>query len=133
MKLTDFVSVVSSFSFPLSCVCNLNSVLLLASFVFHLKNIFTIYHSFHSFIPSFTHSFIPVACAEYDDSLPFSGTSSIPLCYILFIATHLCQLFFHPVSLHLAIYFFDIPLNLLVPKFIYNTLLGILFSSILCT
>ena len=25
------------------------------------------------------------------------------------------------------------PLNLIVPKFIYNTLLGILFSSILCT
>ena len=29
--------------------------------------------------------------------------------------------------------FLDLPLNLVVPKFIYNTLLGILFSSILCT
>ena len=29
--------------------------------------------------------------------------------------------------------FLGLPLNLLVPKFIYNTLLGILFSSILCT
>jgi len=29
--------------------------------------------------------------------------------------------------------FLGLPLNLAVPKFIYNTLLGILFSSILCT
>jgi len=29
--------------------------------------------------------------------------------------------------------FLSIPLNLVVPKFIYNTLLGILFFSILCT
>jgi len=29
--------------------------------------------------------------------------------------------------------FLDLPLNLVVPKFVYNTLLGILFSSILCT
>jgi len=28
-------------------------------------------------------SFIPLACAECNDSLPFSGASSIPLCYIL--------------------------------------------------
>jgi hypothetical protein len=29
--------------------------------------------------------------------------------------------------------FLGLPLNLVVPKFIYNTLLGILFPSILCT
>ena len=29
--------------------------------------------------------------------------------------------------------FLGLPLNLVVPKFVYNTLLGILFSSILCT
>jgi len=29
--------------------------------------------------------------------------------------------------------FLGLPLNLLVPRFIYSTLLGILFSSILCT
>ena len=29
--------------------------------------------------------------------------------------------------------FLDLPFNLVVPKFIYNSLLGILFSSILCT
>jgi len=31
--------------------------------------------------------FIPLACAEYDNSLPFSGASSIPVCYVLFPAT----------------------------------------------
>jgi hypothetical protein len=30
-------------------------------------------------IPSFIH----LACAECDDSLPFSGASSIPLCYVM--------------------------------------------------
>ena len=53
----------------------------------------------------FIHSFIPLACAEFDDSLPFSGASSIPLCYVLFPATLPHQLFFHPLSPHLAIYF----------------------------
>jgi len=48
-------------------------------------------------LTSFIHSFIPLACAECDYSLPFSGASSIPLCYILFPAT--------PLSPHLAIYF----------------------------
>ena len=54
---------------------------------------------------AFIHSFIPLACAECDNSLRFSGASSIPLCYVLFPATLLHQLFFHPPSLHLAIYF----------------------------
>ena len=43
--------------------------------------------------------FIPLPCAECDDS------SSIPLCYVLFPAILLHQLFFHPLSPHLAIYF----------------------------
>ena len=39
-----------------------------------------------------------------------------------------------PSSLTLSCHLFlGLPLNLVVPKFIYNTLLGILFSSILCT
>ena len=53
-------------------------------------------------IPS--HSFIPLACAECDDSLPFSDASSIPLCYVFFFSCH--QLFFHPLAPYLAIYFF---------------------------
>ena len=48
---------------------------------------------------------IPLACAECDDSLPFSGASSIPLCYVVFPATLLHQLFFHLLLPHLAIYF----------------------------
>ena len=50
------------------------------------------------------HSFIPLACAECDDFLPFSGASSIPLCYIPLPCTLFHQLVFHPPSLHLAIY-----------------------------
>jgi len=62
------------------------------------------------------HSFIPMACAECDDSLPFSGASSVPLCYVLFPATLLHQLFFHPLSPHLAIYFLVCLSILLFPK-----------------
>ena len=50
------------------------------------------------------HSFNPLARAEFDDSLPFSGASSIPLGYVLFPATLPHQLFLHPLSPHLAIY-----------------------------
>ena len=58
-----------------------------------------------SFSHSFILSFIPLACAECDDSLLFSGASSITFCYIVFPAILLHQLFFHPPLLHLAIYF----------------------------
>jgi len=51
------------------------------------------------------YSFIPLACAECNDSLPFSEASSIPFCYIPFPSTLFHQLVFHPPSLHLAIYF----------------------------
>jgi len=50
-------------------------------------------------------SFVPLAHAECDNSLPFSGASSIPLCYVLFPATLLHQLFFRHLSPHLAICF----------------------------
>ena len=50
-------------------------------------------------------TFIPLACAECDNSLPFSGASSIPVCYVLFPATRLHQLFLHSLSPYLAIYF----------------------------
>ena len=65
----------------------------------------SIYLLFYFSIQSRYISFIPLARAECDDSLPFSGASSIPLCYVLFPATLLHQLFFHPLSPHLAIYF----------------------------
>jgi hypothetical protein len=59
---------------------------------------------------------IPLACAECDDSLPFSGTSSIPPCHILFPVTLLHQPFFHLTSLHLATYFLVYLLVFLFPN-----------------
>ena len=55
-----------------------------------------------------------MACAEFDNSLLFSGASSIPLCYVLFPATLPHQLFFHLLSPHLTIYFL-VYLSLLFP------------------
>jgi hypothetical protein len=49
--------------------------------------------------------FIPVALADCDDSCPFSGPSSIPLCYVPFPSTLFHQLVCHPTSFHLATYF----------------------------
>ena len=52
-----------------------------------------------NFIHSFIHSFIPfiysLACAECDDSSPFSAAASI-LCCVLFPSTQFPQLVFHP-------------------------------------
>jgi len=62
------------------------------------------------------HSFIPLACAECDNSLLFSGVSSIPLCYIPSPSTIFHQLVFHPPSLHLAIYFLVYLLASLFPN-----------------
>ena len=58
-----------------------------------------------SCISWYNHSFTPLACAECNDSSSFSGASSIPLHYVLFPATPRHQLFFHPLSPHLAINF----------------------------
>ena len=73
-----------------------------------------------------------MACAECDEFLPYSEASSIPLCYVLFPATLLHQLFFRPLSLHLTIYFLVYLSALLFPNS-YIFWGGILFSSILCT
>jgi hypothetical protein len=48
---------------------------------------------------------ISLACAECEDSLPFSEAYSVPPFHILFPTILLHQLFFHPSSLHRAIYF----------------------------
>ena len=56
-----------------------------------------------------------LACTECSDSLPFSGASSIPPCRTLFPATPLRRPFFHPPSLHPAIYFLVYLLVLLFP------------------
>jgi len=65
---------------------------------------------------SFLPSFLPLACAEFDNSLPFSGASSITLCYVLFPATPPHQLVFHSLSPHLAIYFLVYLSILLIPS-----------------
>ena len=60
------------------------------------------------------HSFIPLAYAECNNSLPFSGASSIPLCCV-----HVPTIL--PSSLTSSCHLFlGLPLNLLVPKFIYR-------------
>ena len=61
-------------------------------------------------------SISPLAWTECGDSLPFSGASSIPPNHTLFPATPLRQPFFHPPSLHPAIYFLVYLLVLLFPN-----------------
>ena len=67
------------------------------------------------FTHSFIHSFIALACAECDVSLPFSGASSIFLCNALLPAKLLDQPFFHPLSPHLPICFL-VYLSVLFPN-----------------
>ena len=71
--------------------------------------------SVHIISQSINHSINPLACTECGDSLPFSGASSIPPCHTLFPATPLRRPFFHPPSLHPAIYFLVYLLVLLFP------------------
>jgi len=88
---------------------------------------------FMEFSDHVIYSFIPLACAELDDSLQFSGASSIPLCYVLFPATLPHQLFFNPLSPHPAIYFLVYLSILLFPNSCIILFWGILFPSIFCT
>ena len=82
---------------------------------------------------SINQSINPLACTECGDSLPFSGASSIPPCHTLF-SCHSSPPTILPSSLTSSSHLFlGLPLGLVVSRFIYNTLLGILFSSILCT
>jgi hypothetical protein len=69
-------------------------------------------HSINSFI----HPSIPLACAECDDSLPSSGVSPIPLCYVPFPSTPLHQPDFHPPPLPPCYIFLGRPLSLVVSK-----------------
>jgi hypothetical protein len=75
--------------------------------------------------------FIPLPCAECDNSLPFSGASSIPILYTF--SCHPLPPTTPPFSLTLSCHLFlGLPLRIFYSKFIYNTLLEIQFSSILC-
>ena len=86
----------------------------------------------HQPFNAFDYSFIPLAWAECDDSMPFSWASSIPLCNVLFPATLLHQLFLHFLSPHIAIYFLVYLSILLLPNSHKIPFSEILFSSILC-
>ena len=66
------------------------------------------------------HSFIPLECAECDDSLLFSG-ASISVCYIPF-AFHPFPPTSFPSSLTSSCHLFlGLPLSLFATKLIYNT------------
>jgi len=66
---------------------------------------------FLAVLSSFFHSFLLCTFSFHPSSPTIPASSLTPSCHL----------------------FLGLPLNLLVPKFIYNTLLGILFSSILCS
>jgi len=75
--------------------------------------------------------FLPLECPECDNSLLFSGASFFPLLYT--ISFHLFPLTDLPSSLTSSCHLFlALSLSLTVSKLMYNTFLGILFSSILC-
>ena len=69
-------------------------------------------------------SFIPLACAECVDSLPFLAASSIRLCYIPFPSTVFHLLVFHPPSLLLAIYFWSTSQPYCFQIHLHNTFFG---------
>ena len=75
-----------------------------------------IYIHFYTIYLFIYQSISPLAWTECGDSLPFSGASSIPPYHTLFPATPLRQPFFHPPSLHPAIYFLVCILVLLFPN-----------------
>ena len=78
-------------------------------------------HSFHWHVQNVT---IPCRSQEF---LPFHSV-------LYFFSCHPSPPTILPSSLKSSCHLFlGLPLNLVVPKFIYNTLLGILFSSIRCT
>jgi hypothetical protein len=66
------------------------------------------------------------------NSLPFSGASSIPLCYIPFPSSLFHQLVFHPTSRNLAIDFFVYLSALLFPNS-YITFWGEFYFLPVCT
>ena len=93
-------------------LCDLFNLSFIYFYVKHKHSYFDLYQ----YVPIYVHHlFIPLASAEFDDSLPFSGASSITLCYVLFPATLPHQLFFHSLSPHLAIYFL-VYLSILFPN-----------------
>ena len=126
---------ISNFIWHSSVVCNsqVKAIVHLPETFFpvlHFTISYLFFFSFCLFVCLFAsniHSFIPLACAECDDPLPFSGASSISLCYVLFPTTLPHQLFVHPLSPHLAIYFLVYLSILLFPNSYIMLLWGFYF------
>ena len=97
-----------------------NSYLL--SLAYHLTKTET-----NNIIYIFIHS---LACAECDDSVLFSGASSIPVCCVLLPSTLFHQLVFLP---HFILPSISRSASQPCCFQIHNSFFGILFSSILCT
>ena len=85
----------------------------------------------HSFIHSFIHSFhwhaqnAMISCRS-QELLPFLSVTYI---FLPPFSTNYSSILSHLI----LPLFLGLPLNLVAPRFIYNTALGILFPSILCT
>ena len=98
-------------------------------FCHHLLN-FISHTSDYSFIHSFIHSIDMCTIRRFLAVLRSFFHSSL-LCTF---SCHPSPPTIHPSSLTSSCHLFlGLPLNLVVTKFIFNTLLGILFSFILCT
>jgi len=115
------------------CYHPLNGVWSVDCIQYKSIHIVKIYTRISAFFINLDHSFIPLACAECYRFLAVLRS--------FFHSSLLYTLSFHPFpptslpysltsSCHL---FLALPLSLVVSTFIYNTFLGILFSSILCT
>jgi len=109
-----FVAVRNIACFEIICV--------MKYFLFNTKHI--------SFIHSFTHS-ISMCRMRWFLAVLRSFFHSSLLC--IFSCHPSSPTIFSPSLVSSCHLFLGLPLSLVVPKFIYNTLLGILFSSILCT
>ena len=126
---------------------------------FSLPHFSTNYSSIlsHLILPSISWSASQSCCSQIHIQYPFGNqrikpqaskqmlflkdTKFLAILRCFFHSSPLCTFSCHPSpptvlpssltsSCHL---FLGLPLNVIVPKFIYNTLHGILFSSILCT
>ena len=66
-------------------------------------------------------------------TIPCRYQELLPFLSVMYFSYHPSPLTILPSSLTSSCHLFlGLPLNLVVPKFVYNTLLGILFSSIPC-
>ena len=100
----------------------------------HVQNVTIPCHS-QKILPflSVMYFILPPFSTIYSPILSHLILPSVSWSNVLYPATLLHQLFFHSLSHHHTIYFLVYLSKLVVPKFIYNTVLGILFPSILCS